>query len=905
MVSKSDLDKKLFLLDAYALIYRAYFAFIKTPRYNSKGLNTSAVLGFTNTLMEILEKEKPTHIAVCFDPSGKTFRHVRYEPYKAQRPPMPDDLRNSIPYIKQLLKALNIAEITVDGFEADDVIGTLAKKGEREGYTVYMMTPDKDYAQLVSENIFMFKPKKAGKDVEIMGIPEVLSSFGIERVDQVIDILGLMGDTADNVPGCPGIGPKTANKLISKYGNIDGLYEHISDLKGKQKENLENNIEQVKLSRELVIIETSVPCEAQIADFKIKDINRDSLKELLTELEFHMLAERILGEFGEKKELKKLDSIEHMFFELHGESLLADLRADLCIQDEFSFHTELSSDDPNNAKPLSIAFALKNNKSFLVNLPSNEKELEKVLAGFKAIFEDENIIKISSDLKREMLWMRWYGIDLKGKFFDVKIAHYILKPDGDHKLNSVAADTLEYSMLPPAEKKKKVQLSLFEEEEIDEGRSDRLCETALVYYKLKSELDKQLKDIGTDSVFEDIEMPLISVLAEMEFAGVKVCTQSLAEFSEYLKNKISGISKDIYELAGEEFNIASNKTLGLILFDKLKLDEKAKKTKTGQYATGEPILVKLKNKHNIINKILSFRSLNKLLNTYAAPLHTYINSKTGKIHTSYNQAEAATGRLSSVNPNLQNIPIRTEEGKKIRRAFVASDDNHILLAADYSQIELRLMAHLSGDQGMEEAFKNNEDIHTATAANINKVKIEEVDQEMRRQAKSANFGIIYGISAFGLAENLEISRKEAKALIDGYFDTYPGVKTFMDNCINNARETEYVETIMKRRRYLKDINSRNGMVRGIAERNAINAPLQGSAADIIKLAMIKVYNRMKTENIQSKMILQVHDELIFDCLKEEKEKLSAILYEEMEDVIKLSVPLTIEVGEGQNWLDAH
>ena len=905
MVSKSELDKKLFLLDAYALIYRAYFAFIKTPRYNSKGLNTSAILGFTNTLMEILEKEKPTHIAVCFDPKGKTFRHERYEPYKAQRPPMPDDLRASIPYIKKLLEALNIPEITVEGFEADDVVGTLAKRGEKEGFTVYMMTPDKDYAQLVSENIFMYKPKKSGKDVELMGVPEVLSSFGIERVDQVIDILGLMGDTADNVPGCPGIGPKTANKLISKYGNIDGLYDHISELKGKQKENLENNIEQVKLSRELVIIETNVPCDTEIADLKIKDINRDSLKDLLAELEFHMLSERILGEYGEQKELKNLDSIEHSFFELKDYSLLADLRADLCIQEEFSFYTELSDDDPNKGRPLSISFALKNNKCFLVNLPSNESELKKVLGGFKAIFEDENIDKISSDLKKEMLWMRWYGINLTGKFFDVKIAHYILKPDGDHKLNSIAADILEYTMLPLPEKKKKVQLSLFEEEEVDEGRSDRLCEKALVYYKLKSELDKQLKDIGTNSVFEEIEMPLISVLAEMEFAGVKICTQSLADFSEYLKEKILGISKEIYDLAGEEFNIASNKILGQILFDKLKLDDKAKKTKTGQYATGEPVLVKLKNKHEIINKILSFRSLNKLLNTYAAPLHTYINSKTGKIHTSYNQAEAATGRLSSVNPNLQNIPIRTEEGKKIRKAFVASDDNHILLAADYSQIELRLMAHLSEDENMLQAFKNDEDIHTATAAKINKVEIADVDAEMRRQAKSANFGIIYGISAFGLAEGLEISRKEAKALIDGYFESYPDVKKFMDNCIANARETEYVETIMMRRRYLKDINSRNGMVRGIAERNAINAPLQGSAADIIKLAMIKVYDRMKAENIKSKMILQVHDELNFDVVPEEMERMKKLVKSKMEGAVSLKVPLTVEVGVGKNWMEAH
>jgi len=906
MVSKADLDKKLFLLDAYALIYRAYYAFIKTPRYTSKGLNTSAILGFTNTLMEVLEKEKPTHIAVVFDPSGKTFRHEMFPDYKGQRPPTPEDIKLSIPYIKQLLQAMNIANVSVDGYEADDVVGTLAKRAEKEGFSVYMMTPDKDYAQLVSENIFMYKPKKSGKEVELMGIKEVLDSFGIERIEQVIDILGLMGDSADNIPGCPGIGPKTAVKLIAKYGSIAELYEHTDELKGKQKENVDNNREQVELSRELVIIDTAVPCENSIDSFKITDINREDLQSILTELEFFVLAQKIFGEFGAKEELKTIDSLEHSFFEIKDESLLADLKADLCIQEEFAFYTELSNEDPNNAIPISISFALKNNKCFHVKLPSSKSKLESIVIGFKSIFEDKNIGKISSDIKREMLWMKWMGINLKGEFFDVKIAHYLLKPDGDHKLDRITADILKYSMIPFEKPAKEVQLSLFEEEEDnDDGKGDRLCERALVYYKLKPELLRQLKETGTLKVFSDIEMPLVGVLANMEYEGVRICTDSLSEFSDYLRDKIGKISSEIWDIVGEKFNIASAKVLGEMLFDKLKLDEKAKRTKSGQYSTAEPVLVKLKSKHEIISKVLEFRSLSKLLNTYSAPLHTYINPKSGKIHTSYNQAEAATGRLSSVNPNLQNIPIRTEEGKKIRKAFVAKDDKHILVAADYSQIELRLMAHMSADKAMIEAFMNNEDIHTATASKINKIEASEVDKEMRRRAKTANFGIIYGISAWGLAERLDIPRKEGKELIEGYFDTYPDVKKFMEESIANARETEYVETIMGRRRYLKDINSRNGIVRGVAERNAINAPLQGSAADIIKLAMIKVYNRIESENLESKMILQVHDELIFDCLIEEKEKLELILFEEMQDVVKLSVPLTIEIGSGQNWLDAH
>lgn len=904
MVSKAELDKKLFLLDAYALVYRAYYAFIKTPRYSSKGLNTSAILGFTNTLLEVLEQEKPTHIAVVFDPSGKTFRHDMFPNYKGQRPPTPEDIKQSIPYIKKLLKAMNIASISIEGFEADDVIGTLAKRAEKEGYSVYMMTPDKDYAQLVSENIYMYKPKKSGREVELMGVKEVLSAFGIERIDQVVDILGLMGDAADNVPGCPGIGEKTAIKLIAKYGSIENLYKNLSDLKGKQKENLENCIDQVKLSRELVVIEVNVPCKTNIDSLQIADINRDELKELFTELEFVVLAQKILGEFGEREELKTLESLEHTFFNLDDKLLLADLRADLCIQEEFAFYTELSDEDPNKAKPLSISFSLKNNKCFYVKLPSDTEELNKVILSFKSIFEDRRIGKISNDIKKEMLWLKWFGINLEGDIFDVKIAHYLYKPDGDHKFEKVTEELLKYSLIKSDKNSKQVQLSLFDSQE-EEENIDIPCEKVLVYNKLKPELIKKLKDTNTYDLFIDIEMPLVSVLVDMEYEGISISTESLKELSQYLAERINTISKEIWELVGEEFNISSPKRLGEMLFDKLKIDEKAKRTSSGQYSTSEPVLEKLRSKHEVIDKILEYRSLSKLLNTYSSTLHTHINPRTNKIHTSYNQAEAVTGRLSSVNPNLQNIPIRTEEGRKIRKAFVSSDNEHILVSADYSQIELRLMAHLSGDKDMVEAFLNNEDIHTATASKIYKVPMQEVDKEMRRRAKTANFGIIYGISAWGLAERLRIPRKEGKELIEGYFNTYPGVQTYIDESISKAKENEYVETIMGRKRYLKDINSKNSIVRSVAERNAINAPLQGSAADIIKLAMINVHKRLKAEKLSSKMILQIHDELIFDCLINEKELLEKIIKEEMQDVVKLKVPLTIDLGSGSNWLDAH
>ncbi len=905
MVSQSILSKKLFLLDAFALIYRAYYAFIRTPRYNSKGLNTSAVLGFTNTLLEVIEREKPTHIAVVFDPEGKTFRHDMYKEYKAQRPPMPEDIKKAIPYIKELLKGMQIPAISIDGYEADDVIGTLAKKAEQEGYTVYMMTPDKDYAQLVSNKIFMYKPKRSGKDVEIMGIKEVLESFGIEHVSQVIDILGLMGDSADNVPGCPGIGPKSATKLIAKYGDIQGLYNNVSDLKGKQKENVINNKEQVYLSRELVIIDTNVPNDVDISNLKRRDYKRDILEPLFSELEFYMIAEKMYGVIENTEELKDLETIDNSIFKIYTKELRDNLRADICIQNDFAFYTELSGDDPNTARPISISFCLNNNKCFHVNLPHDDKECREVIEEFRYVFEDKNIGKIAFDIKREYLWLRWYGIELKGDNFDIMLAHYLLHPEAKKDITIIAKNYWEYAMLGNKEEKQ-VQLALFSEEDnLSNNSYEKHCEQALVCYNLKSELLKKLIETGTNKVFFEIEMPLAEVLAEIEYNGVTIRKESLDDFSKELKERIDILENTIIDLAGEEFKVSSPKQLGEILFDKLKIDPKAKKTKTGQYLTSEQVLVKLKSKHKIIEPILDYRKLSKLENTYASTLHTYINKNTGRIHTRLNQADTATGRLSSANPNLQNIPIRTSDGRNVRRAFIASDENHIYMSADYSQIELRLMAHMSGDKGLIDAFMNKEDIHTTTASKIYKVNISEVTQEMRRRAKTANFGIIYGISSWGLAERLDISRKEGKALKDGYFETYPKVEKYMEQCIELAREKEYVETIMGRRRYLKDINSRNSVVRGLAERNSINAPLQGSAADIIKMAMIKVYNRMKLEGLKSKMILQVHDELNFDCLKSEEELLRRILLEEMQDVVDLKVPLTIEVGVGINWLEAH
>ncbi len=921
--SSTNSGKKLFLLDAFALIYRSYYAFIKNPRITSTGINSSAMLGFTNTLLEVLEKEKPSHIAVVFDPVGPTFRHEMFKEYKAQRPPMPDDLRKSIPYIKSIIQGFNIPEFDVAGYEADDVIGTLAKKAEKKGFTVYMMTPDKDYAQLVSENIFMYKPKSNGNDVEIWGVPEIKEKFGIEHPDQIVDYLGLMGDASDNIPGCPGIGPKSAQKLIELYKSIDGLYENTHELKGKQKERIIESEEQVRFSRVLAKIALDAPIDFNEENFKLIDYNEAKLRTIFKELEFFTLAERVFKNQGdlfstESEKFTPKDTVEDKivilrdlkglgcaFFVLDNQASRADLKAELCVQKEFSFRTIFADSDPNTANLLGLTFSYRKDKSFFIPFPQNFEEAKKVAQEFKFIFEDENILKIGHDCKRDILILRWHGVDVKGPLFDTMIAHYLIQPELKHEFGYVAHSILNYQVIAKEDKTKvkKAQLSLMLEPEVIKHES--YCEETVLYLELKEELESRMKENNLLDLFCDIEMPLLSILADMEFTGVSIDVPTLKDYALVLNEEVDGIEKEIKEMAEVDFNVASPKQLGDVLFDKMGLDSKAKRTKSGQYSTAEDVLAKLKGKHDIIQKILDFRSLKKLISTYVEALPTYINEKSGKIHTSFNQAEAATGRLSSTNPNLQNIPIRTEQGRYIRKAFIPSSKNHTFLSADYSQVELRLMAHMSQDQNMIDAFINSEDFHTATAAKIYKLPIEEVSKEMRSRAKTANFGIIYGISAWGLAERLDISRTEGKELITGYFESYPGVKLFMDQCVEKAREDEFVVTLLSRRRYLKDINSSNAIVRGVAERNAINAPIQGSAADVIKIAMINITKRMKREGMQSKMIIQVHDELNFDCLLSELDQMKLILKEEMENAIQLSVPLTVDMGVGENWLQAH
>jgi DNA polymerase-1 len=921
--SSTNSGKKLFLLDAFALIYRSYYAFIKNPRFTSTGINSSAMLGFTNTLLEVLEKEKPSHIAVVFDPIGPTFRHEMFKEYKAQRPPMPDDLRKSIPYIKSIIQAFNIPEFDVEGYEADDVIGTLAKKAEKEGFTVYMMTPDKDYAQLVSDNIFMYKPKRSGKEVEVWGLPEIQENFGVETADQIVDYLGLMGDTADNIPGCPGIGPKTAQKLISLYKDIDGLYENTDKLKGKQKERVIESEEQVRFSKVLAKIALDAPIDFDEENFKLIDFDEDRMRAIFKELEFFTLAERVFKNQAaqtanenekfvdsgaeEEKEviLRDVKGLGCSFFTIDNQASRADLKAELCVQKEFSFRTILSGTDPNTSNLLALVFAFKSDKSFFVPFPQNFEEAKKVAQEFKFIFEDKNILKIGHDCKCDILILRWYDIEVSGPIFDTLIAHYLIQPELKHEFSFVAHSVLNHQVIESEDKAKakKGQLSLMMEPE--PIQHDIFCEEVQLTLELRTIFEAKMKENGLTDLFYNIEMNLLLVLADMEFTGVSIDVPSLNEYALVLNEEVNGIEKEIKELAGVDFNVASPKQLGEVLFDKMELDSKAKKTKSGQYSTSENVLSKLKGKHEIIQKILDFRSLKKLISTYVEALPTYINEKSGKIHTSFNQAEAATGRLSSTNPNLQNIPIRTPQGRYIRKAFIPSSAQHIFLSADYSQVELRLMAHMSKDEAMIDAFNHEADFHTATAAKIYKLPVDEVSKDMRSRAKTANFGIIYGISAWGLAERLGISRKEGKELITGYFESYPGVKLFMDESIEKARQNEYVETLFARRRYLKDINSSNAIVRGVAERNAINAPIQGSAADVIKIAMINIFKRMKLEGMQSKMIIQVHDELNFDCLLSELEPMKAILKEEMENAVQLLVPLSVDMGVGENWLEAH
>ncbi|MGE5448955.1 MAG: DNA polymerase I [Bacteroidales bacterium] len=935
MPENSSTDRRLFLLDAYALIYRSYFAFIKNPRFNSKGVNTSAMLGFVNVLEQLLKDENPTHIAVVFDLNVPTFRHEMFDAYKATREAMPEDLIKSIPYIRRIIEAYNIPILEKAGFEADDVIGTLAKKAETMGYTTYMMTPDKDYSQLVSENIFMYKPSRGGEKPEIWGIKEVQENFMIEEPWQVIDVLGLMGDASDNIPGCPGIGPKTAMKLISTYKSIDGLYENIGDLKGKMKENLVEFEAQVRLSRILAKIILDVPVEFEEDKLIMEEPNWKKLNELFSDLEFRQLMRRqeakttpaadSLFEQGSLfaipavstvptmeteapaiKNLENFSTVQHQYYLVETAAQRASLRAELSVQKEFCFDTETTGLDTQTAELVCLSFSFRSHEAYCVTLPEDREKATEIVREFRFVFGDEKIVKIGQNIKFDLAMLLNYGVELKGPLFDTMIAHYLIQPEMRHNLDYLCELYVGYEKITTETligKKGVAQLNM-RQVEVEKLR-DYACEDADLTLQLKVAIENDLEKSGTRKLFDEVEMPLIYVLADMERTGVKLNTSELSLYAEVLRQQLTGIEKEIIELAGEEFNVSSPKQLGVILFEKLNIDPNVKMTKTKQYSTAEETLEKLQDRHPIIAKILEFRGLKKLLNTYVEALPLLINPQTGKLHTNYNQAIAATGRLSSTNPNLQNIPIRDENGRELRKAFIPSNAAHTFLSADYSQIELRIMAALSQDRQMIDAFANNEDIHSITASKIYKIPLSEVTSDMRRKAKTANFGIIYGISAFGLATRLNIPRTEAKQLIDGYFENFQGVKAYMDKSIEKARSMGYVETIMGRRRILNDINSANSMVRGMAERNAINAPIQGSAADIIKVAMINIWKELRQQKLESKMILQVHDELNFDVLIPELEQVKSIVKHEMEHAVNIGVPLTVEINAGDNWLDAH
>ena len=925
---------KLFLLDAYALIYRAYYALIKSPRINSKGFNTSAILGFVNTLEDVLKKESPTHIGVAFDPSGPTFRHEAYKEYKAQREETPEAIRLSVPIIKDIIRAYKIPILEVPGYEADDVIGTLATEAGKRGITTYMMTPDKDYGQLVSENVFMYRPKYGDKEFDIMGIEEVKAKFNIESTSQVIDMLGLMGDSSDNIPGCPGVGEKTAQKLISEFGSIENLLEHTDQLKGAIKTKVESNVEKIKFSKFLATIKTDVPIELDMGSLKRETPDEEKLRSIFEELEFRTLLERVFksdkkpaakpapekqalqgdlfGFFADdnteeqkNSSLKRLEDTDYDYQLIDTEDKINDFLRIILTKEIISLDTETTGTDAMSAELVGMSFSYKENQAFYVPVPQDREEAQKIVDKFKPVFENEKSIKVGQNIKYDMIVLGNYGVSIKGQMFDTMIAHYVLQPELHHGMDYLAEVYLKYDTIKIEEligAKGKNQRNMRDLSPTDIYKY--ACEDADVTLKLKNILEKELETNGVKELFEEIEMPLVPVLAYIERNGVRIDTEALKETSRHFTIRMREIEEEIYKLAGMEFNVSSPKQVGEVLFDRLKIVEKAKKTKTGQYVTSEEVLESLKGKHQIVEKILDYRGLKKLLSTYIDALPELINPKTGRIHTSFNQTVTATGRLSSSNPNLQNIPVRDDDGKEIRKAFIP-DDGCEFFSADYSQIELRIMAHLSEDDNMIEAFREEQDIHAATAAKIYKINIDEVTREQRSKAKTANFGIIYGISVFGLAERLNVDRKEAKELIDGYFENYPKVKAYMDESIRSARDKGYIETIFKRKRYLPDINSRNAVVRGYAERNAINAPIQGSAADIIKVAMIRIYKRFMDEGIKSKMILQVHDELNFSVLREEKEKVQQIVISEMEAAYKMKVPLLADCGWGQNWLEAH
>ena len=931
-------QKKLFLLDAFALIYRAYFAFGKNQRYNSKGLNTSAMLGFTNTLLEVLNKQKPTHIAVVFDAPTTTNRELEFSDYKAGRHEMPEDIRIALSYIKQIIEAFKIPMLLKDGFEADDVIGTIAKDAEKEGFTTYMMTPDKDFGQLVTEKSFIYKPAAYGKPAEILGIKEVCEKFEVENPLQVIDILGLWGDAVDNIPGIPGIGEKTAKILIKQYGSVENLIANAEDLKGKQKENVINFAEQGLLSKRLATIIVDVPLEYDFEDLKLETPDEEKIIELFAELEFRDLAKRILGKeiqiqaaaknvqgngqmdlFADATtsneapaddvptniDQKDISNSKHEYHFVNTAAKRADLIKKLAQQKSFCFDTETTSINSLAAELVGIAFAYEPHKAYYVSFPANQEEAQQIAEEFRILFENPTTEKIGHNIKYDINVLSNYGIAVKGKIFDTMIAHYLIQPDMRHGMDLLSEAYLGYkpvSIETLIGKKGKNQQNM--RDIAPEEIVDYACEDADITLQLKHRL-WQMMDEDQQKVFNNIEAPLVAVLADMEQEGINLDVPTLKKMSEELKELIITLEKEILDLSGAQFNIDSPKQLGEILFEKLKIVDKPKKTKTGQYQTNEDVLSKLIHEHEIVPKILDYRTLKKLKSTYVDTLPDLVNPKTNRLHTSYMQTVAATGRLSSNNPNLQNIPIRDARGREIRKAFVPRDNNYTLLAADYSQIELRIIAALSKDENMLKAFNEGKDIHTATAAKVFNVALEEVDRNMRGKAKAVNFGIIYGVSAFGLAQNLNISRTEAKEIIDTYFEQYPNIKNYMDGSIAFAKEKGYVETIMKRRRMLPDINSNNPVVRGHAERNAINAPIQGSAADIIKMAMINIFTVFEEKQLKSKMLLQVHDELIFDVPVEELEKVKPIIKDKMENAVNLIVPLTVEMDAAKNWLDAH
>ena len=924
---------KLFLLDAYALIYRSYYAFIKNPRINSKGLNTSAIMGFCNTLNEVLEKEKPTHIGVAFDPHGPTFRNEAYPAYKAQREETPEDIRASVPIIKDILRAYRIPILQVDGYEADDVIGTLALKfsgnsGDSGQISVYMLTPDKDYGQLVRKNVFIFRPRHGG-GYETMSPETVCEKYAISSTDQVIDLLALMGDSADNFPGCPGVGEKTAAKLIEQFGTVENMLAHTDEIKGKLREKVEAAVEDIKMSKFLATIKTDVPIEVTLDDLKLEEPNEEELRKLFTELEFKSFADRVLNKtkqtpkkvdaqpdlFGffatEGQEETKFSSFETLKTTAHEYKLIENLEdtqklCDFLLTKHFlSLDTETTSTNAIDAELVGLSFAVKEKEAWYVAVPANREEALQIVNIFKPLYENPEILKIGQNIKYDLEVLANYGVELKGELWDTMIAHYLIQPELHHNMDYMAEVYLNYQtihideLIGPRGKNQKSMRDLSPAQVYEYAAED-----ADITLRLKNVLEPKLKEAGVEHLFYEIEMPLVRVLADMEMNGVLIDIDSLKETSELFTKRLADLEHRIYELAGEEFNIASPKQVGDILFGKLQIIEKPKKTKTGQYVTNEETLQSLRAKHEIVEKILEHRGLKKLVGTYVDALPKLINPRTGHIHTSFNQTITATGRLSSSDPNLQNIPIRGEDGKEIRKAFIPEPGCQFF-SADYSQIELRVMAHLSGDENMIEVFREGKDLHAATAATIYKKDISEVSRDERTKSKRANFGIIYGITVFGLAERLEIDRSEARQLIDGFFQTFPQVHDYMERSKEIVREKGYAETVFHRRRYLPDIHSHNATVRGFAERNAINAPIQGSAADIIKVAMVRIYKRMKAEGLKSKMILQVHDELNFSVLPEEKERMERLVLEEMQGAFALKVPLIADAGWGENWLEAH